>query len=346
VRRTILVAAAVVVAAGLGAGAVALADHGSANASAPPPPAVATTEVVHTDLANTESFGGTLGFGAVTTVKGTGSGIVTSLPAVGAIAARGKALHSVNGKAVPVFFGDTPLFRPLDKPGLEGPDVTVVAANLSALGYPVTARTGPAFAAALKNWQQDAGLDPTGKIAPGQVLVVPAAVRVNSVTAQPGDEAAAELFTVTATTRVVTMPLDAGEIEQVHKGMKVAVLRPDGKSLPANVSAISTHVDGGGGDQDAQTGGPPKIDITVVPDKQSTVSDMDSAAVQVQVVSEVHKGVLAVPVGALVALKGGGYAVQVPDGTFRAVTIGMFSRELVEISGAGIAEGMTVVTTS
>lgn len=352
-KKVLLVVAAVVMAAGLGAGATALAGHGDGADAAPAAPKVATTKIVRTDLSNTESFSGTLGFGAVTTLKGAGAGTVTKLPAVGAVAERGAALYWVDGRPVPVFFGDTPLFRPLDKPGIEGPDVAVVADNLAELGYavgkrakdPTKAQVSQALLNSVKKWQDKVGMDPTGTLAPGQVVALAGPVRVNSVTAQLGDPAEEELLTVTATTKVVTMPVEAGEVRQVSTGMAVTVTRPDGEQVPAKVTAVSTVVEGGG-DQDAQTGGPPKVNITVTPDDQQAVVDLDSASVQVNVTSEVHKGVLAVPVGALVALREGGYAVQLPNGTLKVVEIGMFSRELVEITGAGLREGMTVVTTS
>ena len=59
-----------------------------------------------------------------------------------------------------------------------------------------------------------------------------------------------------------------------------------------------------------------------------------------------HKDVLAVPVGALLALREGGYALQLPDGGLVAVQTGMFAEGLVEVSGAGLTEGLTVVTAS
>jgi len=346
-RRTLLVAVAVVVAAGVGAGAVALADRDD-TPQTPVRPKVATTKVVRTDLADTQTFAGTLGYGGVTSLKGTGTGTVTKLPTIGAVAARGEALYWVDGHPVPVLFGDTPLYRPLDKPDIEGPDVAVVATNLAELGYSVSARakkTTPAMLAALKKWQEKVGMEPTGTLAPGQVVVLAGPVRVNSVTAQLGDPAAGELLTVTATTKVVTMPVEAGEVSRLSTGIPVTVVRPDGKEVPATVASVSTAVTGGGEDQ-AQTGGPPKVEVIVTPVDQQAVADLDSAAVQVKVTGQVHKGVLAVPVGALVALREGGYAVQLPDGAYRAVSTGMFSRELVEISGKGIDEGMTVVTTS
>ena len=55
-----------------------------------------------------------------------------------------------------------------------------------------------------------------------------------------------------------------------------------------------------------------------------------------------------VPVAALLALAGGGYAVEVagPDGGDRlvGVTTGLFANTLVQVSGPGIRAGMKVVT--
>jgi hypothetical protein len=59
-----------------------------------------------------------------------------------------------------------------------------------------------------------------------------------------------------------------------------------------------------------------------------------------------HKGVLAVPVGALVAVQGGGYAVKLADGKLIGVQTGTFADGLVEVSGPDLAAGQKVVTVS
>jgi multidrug efflux pump subunit AcrA (membrane-fusion protein) len=59
-----------------------------------------------------------------------------------------------------------------------------------------------------------------------------------------------------------------------------------------------------------------------------------------------RKGVLAVPVNALLARPDGTYAVEVDRRGSReqvAVTVGLFAEGMVEITGSGIAEGTTVV---
>ena len=352
-RRAVIGIAVLVVVIGTVLG-VAVIDsrHGEQAGATTAPPSAQTVAVKRMDLSNGQSFGGTLGYGPPQTLKGAGSGVVTKLPATGDIVAQGKALYWVNDKPVPVFFGDTPLFRKIDGPTLKGADVAVVAQNLKALGYSVgalpkdpqqTAFT-PAIAAALKKWEKSVGLDDTGTIDVGQFVVVAGAMRVNSVTAQLGDSVAGDLLTLTSTQKVVTMPVDATEVGQIKTGAAVTIIRPDNKNVSAKVTAVSTTVDGGK-DTGSQTG-PPKLNVTVTPDDPSTLSDLDAASVQVQVTTSVHKGVLAVPVGALVALREGGYAVQTPDGKYKAVQTGMFANGMVEISGDGVVEGLKVVTTS
>jgi hypothetical protein len=67
--------------------------------------------------------------------------------------------------------------------------------------------------------------------------------------------------------------------------------------------------------------------------------------VQVRFTTLSRTGVLAVPVGALIALREGGYAVQRPDGSLIAATTGLFAGGMVQVSGPGLADGTTVVTT-
>ncbi|MFI5609024.1 peptidoglycan-binding protein [Amycolatopsis sp. NPDC051903] len=352
-RRAVVVSAAAVAVVVLGAGAYVVVDHGrgTAEAAAPPPP-VTTVAVQKTDLSNTRSFTGTLGYGTPEPLKGAGAGVVTQLPDVGTVAARGKPLYSVNGVPVPVFFGDTPLFRKLDNADLTGPDVAMVADNLARLGYSVGSRAKDplkakfTFGDALKRWEKKAGLPDTGTLDVGQVVVLPGEARVNSVTAQLGDPAAGPLLTTTPTAKVVVAPIDAAEVGSVKTGQDVTVVRPDGKEIPAKVTSVSTAVQGGTDDPAGGQQGPPKVNVTVVPANAADVADLDSASVQVEVATETHAGVLAVPIGALLALREGGYAVQVQGGKLVPVKTGMFARDQVEISGPGITAGLRVVTTS
>ncbi|MET0493258.1 MAG: efflux RND transporter periplasmic adaptor subunit [Actinoplanes sp.] len=307
-------------------------------------PTLATTRVERTDLADSRLLPGTLGFGTARPVKGVGPGVVTALPKVGAKVSRGKQLYRVDDQPVLVFYGRTPLFRPLDKAGLTGRDVRQLRDNLAALGYSVRGEDvlDARLLAALKSWQTRRGVAAPGKLLPGQVAVLTGPGRVSALTAQPGDPAAGPLLSVTATGKVVTVPMSPAEAGGVREGAKVSITLPDARVVRGRVTGIGSVVEGGGEDP---TGGtePAKMTVTVTPDKP--ISTVDSAEVQVRFTMAARKKVLVVPVGALVALREGGYALQRPDGTLVAAVPGLFAGGLVQISGAGVTEGLTVVTT-
>jgi hypothetical protein len=302
-------------------------------------PSLTTTTVRKIDLSDTRMVAGTLGFGAPHPVKGTGSGVVTSLPAVGTKIARGKALFRVNDQPVVVLYGDTPLFRPIDKPGLTGRDVLELRHNLTALGYHSTAKQGDVSDAslidALKHWQKDLELPAPGVLRPDQAVVVSGPGRVSAVTATLGDPAEEPLLSVTSTTKTVTVPMSPADASTLRAGLKVSITLPDGKAVPGGISSLSPVVSG---DDDQ-----PKTNVFVVPDKP--VTSFDAAPVQVRFTTVTRKGVLAVPVGALIALREGGYAVQRPDGSLIAATVGLFAGGMVQVSGPGLSDGTTVVTT-
>ncbi|MFK3982848.1 peptidoglycan-binding protein [Micromonospora sp. NPDC050397] len=362
-RRGLLWTLTLLVAGGLGAGAVVLASRGgAAGEAASTAPTAQMIKVTRTDLSESQSLPGTLGFGPELLVKGAGTGIVTKLPEVGAQITRGKPIYWVNDEPVLVLFGDTPFFRTLDKPGTQGSDVKILLDNLKALGYatgtqprppkqpkkygPPAATFTPALVAALKKWQQETGMEPTGTLTVGQVVVLPGAVRVGAVKARPGTEVANDLLGVTSTAKAVTVPVAATSVNTVTVGASVTVVLPSGTEVPAKVNSISHLVQDDPSGGAAGQAGPPKVDVTVTAVKAADVAAIDAATVQVRFTTATRKGVLAVPVGALVALREGGYALQLPDGTLTGVETGMFAKGLVEVSGSGVTEGLEVVSAS
>ena len=93
------------------------------------------------------------------------------------------------------------------------------------------------------------------------------------------------------------------------------------------------------------------VDVTVTVTDPKAATQPDQTPVSIAFTSNGAKGVLAVPVTALVALAGGGYALEVQDagGATHLVAAkpGLYAvGGLVEVSGDGIAEGMTVVIPS
>ncbi|NEA64620.1 hypothetical protein G3I56_19005 [Streptomyces sp. SID12488] len=391
-KRVVIAVTALLTAGVVGVSLAGVRSGGKpSGAAASGAPRVSTVAVVRTDLSSTLSLHGTLGYGRTVSVKGGKDGLVTQLPAVGAKVSRGRSLYRLDDRPVPVFYGTTPLFRPLDTRGLMGRDVKVVADNLKALGYDIGAQpasgswvaqrpepTGAASAspspspsaspshspspsyvrvkpgegvltasliAAVGRWQTQVGMPSTGVLGAGDVAVLPGEVRVGAVQAQPGDPATGTLMSVTGTAKSVSVALDATDVDSIQQGDKATVTLPDNSEAHGTVSAISTDAqasDQAGGD----SGGTPQLVVTVSLDSTAALRRLNSAPVQVQFTGQTKKGVLAVPVGALLALSGGGYALQLPGGRLLAVETGMFAKGLVEVSGTGITAGTKVATAS
>jgi len=361
-RRWIGIAALVVSVALVGAGGFLWYERRDRTVpESKAPVAVQTAAVVRTDLAVTESLTGTLGYGRAQPVKGGPDGIVTWLPASGASISRGKQVYRADDRPVPLFYGAMPLYRDLTTAGTVGRDVRIVAKNLRALGYAIGRQPDPGekvgrvvvrkgegvltseLMAALKRWQKHAGLPITGTIGVGDVVVLSGPIRVESVTALKGDSAATPLMTVTSTVKVITAQADVAQAGAIRAGDKVTVLLPGDTSVPGEVSAVGTEVQ-----SNEEGGGPaePKRTVTVTLDSDKELKGIDQAQVQVDLAGETREGVLAVPVGALVALSEGGYAVQLAGDRLVAVETGLFAKGLVEVTGDGIDEGVQVVTTS
>lgn len=339
----------------------ALGGCDSVRRPVPAGPSVAFTTVVRTDLAATLALDGTLGYGVERPVKGGGPGRVTWLPAAGAVVSRGDALFRVDDRPVTLFYGTTPLFRPLDTPGLVGRDVKTVADNLSALGYsvgrrptvagspsPVKVRPGdavltPALVAAVTRWQRHLGLPPTGVLQVGDAVVLPQQVRISGVTAQLGDDATAPVVSVTTPAKVVTVQVEAVEADSVRAAATVTVTLPDGSTTPGHLTdlgRIAGVPDGSG------AGTRPQLTATITIDDPTAIRSLDAAPVRVQFAVQARRGVLAVPVGALLALSEGGYALQTDRNTLVPVTVGLFAKGMVEVSGPAVHDGLRVVTTS
>jgi hypothetical protein len=138
---------------------------------------------------------------------------------------------------------------------------------------------------------------------------------------------------------VVTAALEAAQQDLAPVGTKVT-LTVDGRHVPGTVTAIDPAP--AGDEPNAEAG----FTATVAVGDVKAVGAADSGPVDVVVTTGAREDVLAVPVGALLALAEGGYAVESPSGTLVAVTTGLFADGQVEVSGDGLTEGMEVVTTS
>ncbi|MFF5263647.1 peptidoglycan-binding protein [Actinomadura viridis] len=343
-RRVLAVGAAVTVVAG-GAAFALTADGGEAEAKGDEVE-LTTASIVKGDLVDTEKVDGTLTYDGEQSVWAAASGVVTWAPAEGASIGRGKPLVRVQGKPVTLMYGGTPIYRTLKQGVSDGADVRQLESNLKALGYGSDMTVDKEFTgatdAAVREWQDDRGLPETGAVDASQVVFLPHAVRVKEVKAPEGKRVAPgqPVLTVAGTRRVVHVDLDADKQEMAVKGAKVSVELPGGTVVPGRIAAVGAVAKTTGTDQNQKT----TVDVTITLEKAGE-GRLDQAPVTVELESERREDVLAVPVEALLALREGGFGVEVVEGTARRivpVTTGAFGGGRVEISGTGLAAGMKV----
>ncbi|MEU0935001.1 hypothetical protein [Embleya sp. NPDC005971] len=239
----------------------------------------------------------------------------------------------------------------------QGRDVRMVADNLKALGYDVGSQPAglpageatwtPALSAAVKKWQKALGAAQTGVLEVGDVTVLSGEIRVGALSAGLGDDpSGAPVMTVTPTAKAVGVPVAATDIGSIAVDTSVTVVLPDNTEAAGTVSAIGRSTERKDAVEGATDVGGAKMMVTVTLDDSAAVKNLDAAAVRVRFVSETRKGVLTVPIGALLALREGGYAVQLPAGRLIAVRTGLFVKGMVEVEGSGLEPGTRVVTTS
>ena len=373
-RRRILIAGAV--AAGAALVVFALASGGGSSAAAGSTGAGATAAVVRTTLAAQEQVAGTLErAGSYTLVSQQSAGTVTELPAPGAVVRRGEVLYWVDGEPVRLLYGTQAAWRTLAVGVSEGTDVLQLKRNLRALGFTadgalkVNDEFDWATAVAIEQWQRAQRAAQTGVLPLGSIAFLPGTVRVTAQLALPGDPAlpGTQVLGLSSTDLAVSVPLDPSLRQLVRVGDRVQIQLPEGQTTPGRVirigagataetgqtsSARSGSAGAGAAAQDgsssaggAQAGGGPSptVPVMISLDRPSDARGLDQVPVEVLITDTVHRGVLAVPIAALLALAGSGYAVAVDEGgtrTLMPVTPGIFDGNLVEVSSPRLRAGM------
>ena len=321
--------------------------------SAAPAAPLPTATVQRQDLSGQTKVDGTLGYGGSASVQSPLSGRITWLPKVGTVVRRGGTLLAVDNQPVQLFYGTKPAWRDLSTGVDDGPDIRQLEQNLVALGYDpdhqITVDNHYSWAtkAAVKRWQKARGLDQTGRFTTGMPAVfLPWAARVKAVDASVGASAApgGPVYAVTSILHQVTVDLDVSQQGYVKAGDRVQVTLPNGRKVKGRIGEVGRVAETQGSGQEQTT----TIPVTVALDNPKAGGRLDQAPVDVYVTTQTRKGVMAVPVTALLALKEGGYAVETVDAAGQhhlvAVRLGVFSDGMVEVAGTGLRAGTKVVT--
>jgi hypothetical protein len=319
-----------------------------------------TVTVTQRSLTSQTQVAATLGYAGSYNVVNQAQGTVTSLPSVGQVIAQGQVLYAVDGNPVVLLYGTTPAYRTLAEGASDvtGADVAELNADLVALGYVTSAELNPTSnefgywtKVGVEDLQAALGVTQNGTLTLGQVVFLPTAARITALgqtttlgaPAQPGST----ILSATSTARVVTIALDSSQQAEVKVGDPVSVTLPNNQTTPGTVSTVGTvavtpSANGGGS-------GTPTITVLVTPTDPTATGTLDQAPVEVSITTGSVKSALVVPIDALLALSGGGYAVEVVSlkgvHSLVPVNLGLFDDAdgLVAVSGSGLSAGQHVV---
>lgn len=276
--------------------------------------------------------------------------VFTKLPSAGSIVRRGEPLYAIGGRPVLLLYGSTPPWRAFRAGMTPGRDVAELHANLHALGYGrglVGTSFGAATERAIRSLQAARGLPQTGELPLGSVVFKGGAVRVTAVLAKLGAAVqAGPVLSVSTTRHQVAIDLDASHQSDVKVGDRVTITLPDTRTTTGVVSAVGRVAAAG------SQGSSPTVSVSVTLTHQAAAGRLDQAPVQVSITTSSVDNALVVPVNALLALAGGGYAVEVAGsgGVHRlvAVDLGLFddSDGLVQVTGTDVHAGQRIVVPS
>jgi hypothetical protein len=127
------------------------------------------------------------------------------------------------------------------------------------------------------------------------------------------------------------------------------VTLPDNSTTPGVVSKVGKVATVPSTDQGNGGASTPTIEVDVRLFHEAAAGSLDQAPVSVSITTGSVSNVLVVPVNALLALAGGGYAVEVAGAGgvhhLEAVTLGLFDDAdgLVQVRGSGLRAGQRVV---
>jgi peptidoglycan hydrolase-like protein with peptidoglycan-binding domain/biotin carboxyl carrier protein len=198
---------------------------------------------------------------------------------------------------------------------------------------------------ALIAWQQSIGMEPDGVVNVGGIVFLPDSIRIAAVNVTVGSSVnpGTPVLATSSDQSVVAVDLAARDQGLLAEGDEVTVVLPNDVEASATVTYVAplATVSGAGPEQQAT------FEILIELDDHSVAVGFDEAPVDVLVITDQRLDALTVPVGSLLALAEGGYAVEVDRGNGQtalvAVDPGMYADGYVEIEAEGLQPGDRVV---
>lgn len=298
-----------------------------------------TAEVRRGQLSSEREFKASVSFGDRWAVNTAATGTLTSHRDVGKVVRPGDELVRVDDHPLFLAHGAMPMYRELHKVNTggrdqygnrlkrqRGADVLQLQAYLIEGGYDdgegldSDAEFGTKTEDAVEAWQEDVGLPVTGRVDSSQIVFSPELLRIAAEVRVGAPFTGLEVNHAEASVLIDTSNRDRGALDV---GTDVTVTLPDGSELPGSVVEQEqvTAADGS----------------TVWRSTVEVVGQLpgDASTAEVSVLDVVAEDALIVPVGALLALAEGGFAVELvtEDGT-----------HLVAVEVDDVVDGQAAIT--
>jgi multidrug efflux pump subunit AcrA (membrane-fusion protein) len=361
-RKTWLLAGAVVLVTVAATGGVVAAFSPKQATPGPPEPPANTAPVEKGTVSARVSIYGTLTYrarpdGSPYSVINQARGIYTELPVDGDKIACGDVLYRVDDQPVLLMCGTVPAYRDLHA-GDVGNDVRQLNTNLHNLGYDAGVAIDPnsnGFTSrtqqALEKLQHDKGLEVTGQLHIADAAFLPEAVRIATVIGELGGSAqpGAPVLHATSDTPEVQVALDPSYQGEVVTGDLAQITLPGNKSVTGKVDRLGRVAQVASGQN--SNAGQATIPAFISLDDPGMAGGLDLAPVRVEITTGGVENALSVPVTAIVGRSGGGFAVEVVRSGGRrdlvAVELGLFDDVAGRVQVVGdLHEGDRVVVPS
>ena len=269
-------------------------------------------------------------------------------------------------EATIAMYGEQPAWRTFETGMAEGLDVFQLEQNLVALGYDETGSIAidhefdEHTSTAIENMQSVLRLPITGKLEFREVLFIPgnsvvqysefhteigtsivptnpvlSLITIEKVISKPG------AVDVTRSLQKVNTSIEVVNKDLVDLDLVVSIELPDENVISGTISDIGDIAVIPQGNQ-----GEPYLEIVVSLEDTESYPEWTGASVTVSVTKKLASNVLAAPVTSLLAILGGGYAIEViENGSSKLVpvSVGLYADGWVEINGEGINVGTEVV---
>lgn len=361
VRRFAVLVSAVAAAVAAVAVGWAVTSRPQTAESSSSPQATSTVAVTRDTVTQSVQISGTLGYeGSYQVVHHGQPGTLTDAAAPGDTIDRGGVLYAVANVPTRLLFGTVPAYRDFAAGMTDGPDVRELERNLVALRLDPSRRITvddhftAATSMAIRRWQASWGWPVTrrtGQLGQGQVVFLPAAVRITAFQTALGGTVVPDsaVLGATSTNKVVTAAVSTDRQALLHINDAVQVTLPGTDAVTGKVTKIGRVAATPAADSQANAGqesdsGPATIMVTIAVTLPAGGPSLDQTPVQVSITTATHQDVLLVPISALLARPGGGYQVRFSDGSFLQVEPGLFDETSgqVEVTGAGLTAGQQV----